>query len=294
MGLKDIIKKGAFVDILRGMSVTGTYFVVDKVTVEYPREKLRPFPRFRGSHALLSDPETGDTKCVACMLCPTICPSNCIHVVGEQTPDGRSHPASFEIDLSRCIFCGLCEEVCPVAAIVMTNRYELSTYDKSDFLLDKEWLMANAANVHKEVFARDDQGPVASHDRPPAGPAGLAGTPGAPGPGVGRALAPAALAPAAFGAAATPGAVPGAAPAGTFAEAPALSATTAAPAEPVAGWRRPGAPKAGFELGADDPKAKLTRMLSFGGAQPTRSPSAPPEAQDGSVAGGSDRKEAGR
>ncbi len=153
MGLKDVIKKGAFVDILRGMSVTGTYFVVDKVTVEYPKEKLQVFPRFRGAQALLSDPDTGDTKCVACMLCPTICPSQCIHVVGEQTPDGRSHPASFEIDLSRCIFCGLCEEVCPVAAIVMTSRYELATYDKGDLLLDKEWLMANAVNVHKEVVA---------------------------------------------------------------------------------------------------------------------------------------------
>ncbi len=107
MGLKDLIKKGAFVDILRGMSVTGTYFVVDKVTVEYPEEKLQPYPRFRGAHALLTDPETGDTKCVACMLCATICPSRCISIVGEQMPEGRSRPASFDLDLSRCIFCGL-------------------------------------------------------------------------------------------------------------------------------------------------------------------------------------------
>ncbi len=155
MGLKDIVKKAAFVDILRGMSVTGTYFVVDKVTVEYPKEKLQTYPRFRGSQALLTDPATGDIKCVACMLCPTVCPSQCIHVVGEQTADGRSRPAIFEIDLSRCVFCGLCEEVCPMAAIVMTNNYELSTYDKADFLLDKEWLMANAFHAHKEVFARE-------------------------------------------------------------------------------------------------------------------------------------------
>ena len=96
MGLIDVVKKAAFVDILRGMSVTGTYFVVDKVTVEYPKEKLQTYPRFRGIHALLTDPDTGDTKCVACMLCPTICPSQCIHVEGEETPDGRSHarPAS--------------------------------------------------------------------------------------------------------------------------------------------------------------------------------------------------------
>jgi NADH-quinone oxidoreductase subunit I len=152
MGLVDVIKKGVFVDILRGMSVTGTYFAQEKVTVEYPKEKLQTYPRFRGAHALLTDPKTGDTKCVACMLCATICPSRCIHITGEETPDGRSHPATFDLDLSRCIFCGLCEEVCPVAAIVMTKVYELATFDKSDFWLTKEKLLANQVNAHKEVF----------------------------------------------------------------------------------------------------------------------------------------------
>ena len=62
MGLKDIVKRGAFVDILRAMSVTGTYFVVDKVTVEYPKEKIQPYPRFRGAQALLTYPDTGEVK----------------------------------------------------------------------------------------------------------------------------------------------------------------------------------------------------------------------------------------
>lgn len=171
MGLKDIVKKAAFVDILRGMSVTGTYFVVDKVTVEYPKEKLQTYPRFRGIHALLTDPATGDAKCVACMLCPTICPSQCIYVEGEETPDGRSHARRFDLDLGRCIFCGMCEEVCPVAAIVMTRFYEGSTFDKRDFLLTKEMLMANQAYAHKEVYVQP-AGKVAGADAPsaPAGP----------------------------------------------------------------------------------------------------------------------------
>jgi len=165
MGLKDIVKKAAFVDILRGMSVTGTYFVVDKVTVEYPKEKIQPYPRFRGAQALLTDPATGDVKCVACMLCATICPSGCIHITGEQTPDGRSRPAQFDLDLSRCVFCGFCEEVCPEAAIVMTRRYELATYDKSDFLLTKEKLRANEAWVHKELHYLGGEAATADEGR---------------------------------------------------------------------------------------------------------------------------------
>jgi NADH-quinone oxidoreductase subunit I len=154
MGLIDVIKTGTFFDILKGMSVTGGYFVSEKVTVEYPWEKLKPYPRFRGAHALLTDPETNDTKCVACMLCATICPSRCIHITGEVTPEGRSRPATFDLDLSRCIFCGLCEEVCPLAAIVMTSVYELATFDKNELWLTKERLLANQENAHKEVYTR--------------------------------------------------------------------------------------------------------------------------------------------
>ncbi len=166
MRIIDIIKKGAFVDILRGMSVTGTYFVVDKVTVEYPKEKLCTYPRFRGVQALLTDQASGEVKCVACMLCATICPSHCISIVGEQTPQGRSRPATFDLDLSRCLFCGFCEEVCPEAAIVMTRHYELATFDKADFALTKEKLVANQVYVRKEVYA----GPAAA-EAAPADPA---------------------------------------------------------------------------------------------------------------------------
>ena len=153
MGLKEIVKKATFVDILKAMSVTGTYFVVDKVTVEYPKEKLQTYPRFRGAQALITE-KSGETKCVACMLCATVCPSKCISIIGEENSAGRSYPASFNLDLSRCIFCGFCEEVCPEAAIVLTRNYELSSFDKSTFLLNKEWLIANQEFIHKEVLVR--------------------------------------------------------------------------------------------------------------------------------------------
>jgi NADH-quinone oxidoreductase subunit I len=152
MGLKQLIKKVTFFEILQGMSQTGRYFVGPKVTIEYPKEKALPYPRFRGAHALISNPETGELNCDACHLCATICPSSCIFIESSEGSDHQKHLDTFEIDLARCVYCGFCEEVCPRAAIVMTSVYELASYDKRDFLLTKEKLVANQVNAHKELL----------------------------------------------------------------------------------------------------------------------------------------------
>ena len=154
MGLKDLIKKATFFEILQGMAVTGKYAATKKVTIEYPKEKQEPFPRYRGMQALLSDPETGELNCDACHLCETMCPSKCITVESSEGADGTKSLDDFTIDMARCIFCGFCEEVCPRAAIVMTPVYELSTFDKRDFFLTKEKLIANQVNAHKELKRR--------------------------------------------------------------------------------------------------------------------------------------------
>jgi NADH-quinone oxidoreductase subunit I len=154
MGLKDLVKKVTFFEILQGMSITGKYAAAQKVTIQYPKEKSEPFPRYRGMQALLTDPETGEINCDACHLCETVCPSGCITVESSEGPDGFKQLDAFEINLTRCIFCGFCEEVCPRAAIVMTPVYELATFDKSDLILDKDRLIANQVNAHKELKRR--------------------------------------------------------------------------------------------------------------------------------------------
>lgn len=49
-------------------------------TVQYPRKghRLQPAERFRGLHRLIPDHDR--EKCVACYLCPTVCPAKCITV----------------------------------------------------------------------------------------------------------------------------------------------------------------------------------------------------------------------
>ncbi len=126
--------------LIDGLKLTLKYFFRPKVTLQYPEEKWPVAKRWRGRH-LLTRHASGKVKCVACMLCATVCPANCIRIESASEPDGRKYPGEYEIDLTRCIFCGYCQEVCPRDAIEMTTAYELSEYSRESLLLNKEQLM---------------------------------------------------------------------------------------------------------------------------------------------------------
>lgn len=119
--------------------------------IQYPeerREHYRPEEgglepsNFRGVHRLNKD-AAGRVKCVACMMCPTICPANCIHIVAAESPwdDREKYPAKFEIDELRCIFCGMCEEACPVDAIELTPDYDIVGHTRQQMVFDKAKLL---------------------------------------------------------------------------------------------------------------------------------------------------------
>ena len=110
-------------------------------TVQYPRKghRLQPAERFRGLHRLIPDHDR--EKCVACYLCPTVCPAKCITVESAENEKGEKYPKVYKIDLLRCIFCGYCVEACPVEAIEMTGEYELANYHREDFTFDKKRLV---------------------------------------------------------------------------------------------------------------------------------------------------------
>ena len=86
----------------------------------------------------------GKPRCVACMLCVTVCPSECIYVEAAEDPDPeiQKYPAKFIIDLSRCCFCGFCVEACPEDAIRMdTGNVELAEYSQDDMIYDLDKLI---------------------------------------------------------------------------------------------------------------------------------------------------------
>ncbi len=119
--------------------------------VQYPEEKRDDRPveqggqfrdNFRGVHRLNRD-EDGRVRCVACFMCATACPANCIHIVAEESPweDREKYPKQFDIDELRCIYCGMCEEACPCDAIELTPHYEITGMTRQEMIFDKTKLL---------------------------------------------------------------------------------------------------------------------------------------------------------
>lgn len=128
------------VDVVKGLFITlKNFFFARKVTIQFPEERRQYSDRFRGMHYIKA--VNGVENCTACMLCPTVCPAECIHIEAGERADKEKYPVKFEIDVLRCCFCGMCEEACPKDAIKLSTIYEMSqtqreVYDK-DFLLEQ-------------------------------------------------------------------------------------------------------------------------------------------------------------
>jgi NADH-quinone oxidoreductase subunit I len=145
-------------EIARGSAITMRHFFVNMtfhtlrlfgvrtrrpgaVTIQYPEVRKELAPRHRSLHRIRPRPD-GRPSCVACMLCVTVCPSECLAVEAAEDPDPEVQkvPAKFVVDLNRCCFCGFCVEACPVDAIRMdTGEIRLASTGRADLVvrLDK-------------------------------------------------------------------------------------------------------------------------------------------------------------
>lgn len=155
-------------EIIRGISITAGHFwrnlfflivkqfglfkaVRGVVTIMYPEENRKIAKRLRTRHRLMKR-DDGSTRCVACMMCETVCPARCIYIVAEEHPDPNieKRPASFDIDLGKCVFCGFCVEACPEDAIRMdTQILDMAAYSRDGMKLDiTELLNPNPLYTH--------------------------------------------------------------------------------------------------------------------------------------------------
>ena len=144
--MKNII--GYFTDIyrgvkslLKGMKVTGSYFVRPRtiVTQQYPenRDTLVMMDRYKGEVVMPHD-EKNEHKCTGCGICEINCPNGTIEIITKmvETEDGKKKKV---IDkhiyrLGMCTFCGLCIKTCPSNALEFSQEFEHAVFDRSKLI----------------------------------------------------------------------------------------------------------------------------------------------------------------
>ena len=123
------------------------------VTFQYPEEQ-RPLAKRARTRHRLTQREDGAPRCVACMMCETVCPARCINIVAMENPDPNIEkmPKSFDLDLGMCVYCGYCVEVCPEDAIRMdTQILDTAAYSRDQMKLDmKELLNPRSSLLYKK------------------------------------------------------------------------------------------------------------------------------------------------
>lgn len=128
------------ISLLKSIWVILTHTFKKPSTRQYPEERPPLSPRYRGRIVLTKDPD-GEERCVACYLCSSVCPVDCISIEAAENDKGRRYPESFRINFSRCIYCGLCEDACPTLAIQLTPDFEMAEYKRTNMVYEKEDLL---------------------------------------------------------------------------------------------------------------------------------------------------------
>jgi len=123
-------------------------------TIQYPEERLIAPEEMRYVPFLVYDEKPDGTKeqrCTSCGICAKVCPPQCIWIVRSNDPNtGRPipEPTEFYIDADICMNCGFCAEYCPFDAIIMDHDFELASYGRSVYNMEK---LLKPASYYKSI-----------------------------------------------------------------------------------------------------------------------------------------------
>ncbi|MAJ22314.1 MAG: NADH-quinone oxidoreductase subunit I [Candidatus Pelagibacter sp. TMED64] len=157
MNIQRFLKTIFLTEFISALFIATCEIFKEKKTINYPFEKGKISPRFRGEHALRRYPN-GEERCIACKLCEAVCPAQAITIESEPREDGSRKTTKYDIDMLKCIYCGLCEESCPVDAIVQGPNFEFSTETREELYYDKNKLLENGdrwENILAENIKKD-------------------------------------------------------------------------------------------------------------------------------------------
>lgn len=157
-----LVERLYLIEIVKGMATTLGHLLrnlMDNSRLyvrHYPEVKPEIPVRWRGRHRLTKH-EDNTVKCVACFMCQTNCPAECIQIEAGERLDGRTEkmPKKFTIDLLECIYCGYCVEACPLDAIRMdTGIYSVTDGNRENFIMELEDLLETPGSYNEEEYKK--------------------------------------------------------------------------------------------------------------------------------------------
>ncbi len=167
--VKTIVRNGRswqerlyLIEVFKGMAITFRHFLSNfldnsKLAVRhYPEVKPEITPRWRGRHRLTTH-DDGTIKCVACYMCQTNCPAQCIQIEAGERGDDRTEkvPVKFDIDLLECIYCGYCVEACPMDAIRMdTGIFSVTSSTREEMKMNIDQLRSTQGAFSEEEYKK--------------------------------------------------------------------------------------------------------------------------------------------
>ena len=138
--------------MVKGLLVTLRNLTRKPFTVQYPEERARQHPRFRGEEFVWYE-----ERCTGCASCAKYCPLGIIKIETSASetaiPQGDKYRLEvFDIELQRCMFCGLCVEACPYDALFMGSGFEQGQYSRKNMVITIDQL--RHAEKHPSTWFR--------------------------------------------------------------------------------------------------------------------------------------------